>query len=218
MNLIASITTPLTVTMAVLSDEIIAIVLGPQWLGASVIFKILAVAALGQPVASATGWIYQSLGQTRRMMIWAIISTPPLIVAFAVGLPWGAVGVATAYAITDHLRRIPLFLFAFKHSPITMKNLIDATWRPFLLSLIMWLVMSQVRSILPPSTPAWTIFYCCAAGALTMAIAIVSWPRARQEASSVIGFVRFLWPQRRSEDLAKTRSSRLETATSSNNE
>jgi len=189
MNLIAFITTPLIVSMFVLSDEIIRIVLGPQWLETSRIFKILAIAALGQPLANATGWVYISLGQTNRMLVWALLSTPPLILAFAIGLPWGAVGVASAYAITDHLRRIPLFVFAFKDSPIKLSDLVGAAWRPGVISLLMWFVMSQIRLQTISSPPIWIIICSCLAGLATLVASILLWPRARHEILDMVKIV-----------------------------
>jgi O-antigen/teichoic acid export membrane protein len=212
MNLIAFITTPLIVSMLVLSDEIIMVVLGQQWLETSSIFKILAIAALGQPLANATGWVYISLGQTKRMLLWGLLSTPPLIVAFAIGLPWGAVGVAIAYAITDHLRRIPLFLFAFKDSPIKLADLVGATWRPGIISFIMWAVMLHTRAYLLSWSPGWIIFSTCVAGFIALAVSILVWPRAREETLSLFEVVNMVLPRRQFSDVDHTPYSSLKQA------
>ena len=88
-NFLAFVLCPTMITMAVMSDEIILLLLGPQWVGASLIFKTLSIVAIVQPLNATTGWVYQSLGKTDRMMRWGIICTPFYILSFIVGLPSG---------------------------------------------------------------------------------------------------------------------------------
>src|SRR5690606_715603 len=56
---------PLVVVLAVAADEVIAVVLGDQWIAAARIFQLLALASFVQLVSTTTGWIYTSTGQGR---------------------------------------------------------------------------------------------------------------------------------------------------------
>ncbi len=154
MMVITYMTTPITVVLAVLSMEIVSLLLGDQWLDSVRIFRVLAFVALGQPVAGATGWVFVSLGRGRRMFLWALISVPCYVASFAIGIRWGVMGVAVAYALCEQALRWPLLLFAYHGTPIRIRDLIAVCWRPFGLSLAGGLVMIAVRSGLLTHTTA----------------------------------------------------------------
>jgi PST family polysaccharide transporter len=94
---VAMVTMPLVAYMVVTSDWVVRVVLGPQWGETALIFSILGIAGVVQPVASTTGWLFVSQGRTREMLRWGLIGPPLLILSIVAGLPWGAVGVATSY-------------------------------------------------------------------------------------------------------------------------
>src|SRR6202035_5076327 len=54
------------------SDPLIAAIYGPGWERSATIFQWLAVSILAGVPMQASGWIYMSLGQTRRMFIWSL--------------------------------------------------------------------------------------------------------------------------------------------------
>lgn len=192
MSLIAFVTSPLIVIMAVLSDELILIVLGTQWIGASTIFKVLAIAAFGQPLTNTTGWIYISLGQTDRFLKWGLFSTSLYILSFAIGISWGALGVAIAYAICAHIIRPPLFFYTFRYSPVKTIDLINATWRPMTISLVMYVVMELTHSFLSSEPPMLVIIYTCLMGLIALIVTTLIWPKARSEALKLLGYVKII--------------------------
>lgn len=98
-GVVALVTFPMFALGAVLADEIVVVLLGPDWAAAGPIFRVLALAGFWQSVAATTGWLFQATGQTDRMFRWAVVSTVVTLVAFVAGLPWGALGVAVAYAV-----------------------------------------------------------------------------------------------------------------------
>ena len=136
-KVIAYLTMPLIVFMCVFSQEIVFIVLGEQWGFAANLFMYLSFAAFWQPIASSTGWIYVSLNKPKNMLCWGLFSTTIMSLFFIVGLPYGAEGVAISYSISMWLLIIPLFLYAFKNTPLQMNSLIETIKYPLVLSLIM---------------------------------------------------------------------------------
>ena len=98
-NTIALVTIPLILFMASLSKEFIIVVLGDQWIDAAIIFKVLTLAALFQPVVNPVGWVFVSLGQTDRQMKWSLVAAPLTVLSFLIGIPWGPLGVAVSYTI-----------------------------------------------------------------------------------------------------------------------
>ena len=148
MTILAYATTPMTAVLACLATEIVTVLLGDQWVESGLIFRILAVAAIGQPIAGATGWVFVSLRRGRRMFCWALISVPCYVAAFFIGIRWGVLGVAVAYAACEHILRWPLLLYAFHGTPIRMRDLVAACYRPFALSFGALVVMLAIREAL----------------------------------------------------------------------
>jgi PST family polysaccharide transporter len=116
---IALVTMPGVALLIATSDWVIRLVLGPGWEGAAVIFTYLGIAALVQPASNTTGWLFVSQERGRDMFRWGLISTGISVLAILAGLPWGAVGVAAAYAVTDLIVKTPfLFWFVGRSGPV----------------------------------------------------------------------------------------------------
>jgi PST family polysaccharide transporter len=194
-TLLAFATTPLIVGLAVLSHDIVLVVLGKQWMGASTIFAVLAIAALGQPLASTTGLIYASLGQGDRQLRWSLIATPLTMAAFFVGLPWGPLGVATAYAIASQAIRIPGFFYAFRYAPVKAKDFVQAVWRPIALSGWMFVCMLGARDYLSSQGSIERLAICSFVGAVAFVTGVVAWPETRRETIGLMRHVMDLWHQ-----------------------
>ena len=194
-TLLAFATTPVLVVMAVLSRDIILVVLGEQWLEASAIFTVLAIAALGQPVAGTIGLVYASLGQADRELRWTLITTPLLMASFLIGLPWGPLGVATAYAVAIHTIRFPTLWYAFRYAPVKTRDFLKAIWRPVAVSGWMFLFMTAARHYLTSQQPIERLIICCFVGGTAFVCAILVWPETRRETISLMRHVTELWHQ-----------------------
>ena len=184
-SIISYATIPFVVVLAVFADEIILIILGSQWIGAGRIFRVFSFACLFQPLASTTGWIYISLGQTKRMMVWGLISVPLIIISFFVGLPWGAYGVSISYTICFYLLLIPSFAFAYKFAPISLKDLFLSTWKALSLSCILFVVLTIVRHQVISFGPLAAIMISTILGLVLMGILLFFWHSARLEIFSL---------------------------------
>ena len=96
-SFIAFITMPGVIFMVVMSEEIIRLVLGEQWIGASRIFAVLGISALIQPIYNTQGWLHVSIGRTDRAFRWGLVGSAAIIASFFVGVPFGALAVASCY-------------------------------------------------------------------------------------------------------------------------
>src|ERR1051325_480902 len=120
---IAMCTMPAVAFLMATSDWIVQIVLGPQWSATSRIFLLLGVTGLFQPIANTTGWLFLTQGRSRDMFHWGLISGPITMGSIMLGLPWGAVGVATSYALTRVLLSDPLlFWFVGRKGPVRTRD------------------------------------------------------------------------------------------------
>jgi len=196
---IAFITMPLVAMLAALSGEIIRIVLGNQWTDSAIIFKILAVAAFRQPVTSTIGWVYVSLGQTKRMMHFGLIKTPIIIACFIIGLPWGPVGVATSYVLCGlFVLVVPNLWFAFRYSPVNIIGFFKTVWRPATVSLIMYASLELAKYYFAFRSSVWAVLYCSIIALLVAILCLMLWPKARDEALDTLRIVKMLKPQKSS--------------------
>lgn len=109
------------------SDLIVVTLLGDEWAAAGPIFGALGFAALIQPINSTTGWLYISQGRAKGYMNWGIAFTAASVASFVIGLPWGAIGVATAYAVAEYVKTPVIWWAVTRQGPIRMKDLFVQT-------------------------------------------------------------------------------------------
>lgn len=193
MNTLAFITTPIVLIMAGLCDEIIVIVLGNQWAKAAMIFKVLAFAAVFEPLTSTVEWVWVSLGQTKRMLQWEFISVPIIVLSFVVGLPWGSLGVAISYAICSVLiLMVPRLRFAFRYSPLSIVGFLRAIRYPITISLISYVVIELTSLYLDSFGTATVLLGSCTSGLVTFFLFVFIWPNARAEFVDLISTIKML--------------------------
>jgi len=113
--MVGLLTFPMMAGMGVLADPLIRSLLGKSWIGAILVFKILAPVGLVQSVATLTGQIYTAKARTDLMLRWSIGATIVLVASFIAGAQYGAVGVAVAYALSYLLLLLyPCFMIPFR--------------------------------------------------------------------------------------------------------
>jgi PST family polysaccharide transporter len=116
---LAMITMPGVIFMIATSDWLVLFLLGPQWTETGRIFMLLGISAVIQPVSRTCWWLFATQGRAREMFHWSLIGGIIAIVSIVAGLPWGAVGVAASYAVTDLCIYTPLlFWFAGRKGAI----------------------------------------------------------------------------------------------------
>ena len=120
------IAVPGTVLLIAGTSEIVRIVLGNQWVSGAPIFAWLAVATLGQLATGPLTMIFVSQDRSREAMISSVVSSLYSSIAFAIGLPWGAVGVAIAFAASELIRTPIVLWYATRSGPVTFRDLSTA--------------------------------------------------------------------------------------------
>lgn len=196
-RIIAYLSFPLVVAIFVLSNEVVSLLLGNQWLSAIPIFRILAITAMFQPIGSTVGWIYVSLGQTKRMAIWGMIACPLIVASFVVGLPWGAIGVATSYAICTVIILHPQLFVAMERSPITTFDFYKTAFRPFCVSIVIGIGIALTRSFAIVLQPHWTVITSIAAGFAVSVITATLWPAVKRDLREIFGALDSFWYKRK---------------------
>jgi len=124
-RLLLLVTIPLAPVLVLGAGWIIPTLLGSKWEGAIPIFQVLGLTLVTKPLASTTGWLFVSQGRTQELFKWGVIASAMAVVSFLVGLPWGAVGVASAYVAVDTVVRMPILLtWVGRSGPVKTRDLI----------------------------------------------------------------------------------------------
>jgi PST family polysaccharide transporter len=147
-SVLSALASPLLAFTIVTADWIVELLLGPGWNEAAPILSWLAVAALPQPLGNATGWLFLTQDRSAEFLRWGIASSSLAVLSFAIGLPFGPVGVAAAYAISGLTVRTPLLLWwAGRRGAVSTRDLAATLGLPVLISV--WAVASTrlLRSV-----------------------------------------------------------------------
>jgi PST family polysaccharide transporter len=120
--LFAFFSMPAVVLLFICAEPLILLILGPKWISAAPIFRLLAVTALIQPIASTRGMIMISTGQSKRYFKWGIWNAVVVIFAFLAGIQWGVNGVAIGYALANYIILVPSLQFCFKNTPVSVSD------------------------------------------------------------------------------------------------
>jgi O-antigen/teichoic acid export membrane protein len=100
-RVLATITVPGMVGIVLVAPEFVSVVLGDRWEAAVPVIQILAIVGLMQSLQGMNSGILQACDRTRTLLRCAILTVVLSLVAFAVGMQWGIVGVAAGYAIAS---------------------------------------------------------------------------------------------------------------------
>jgi O-antigen/teichoic acid export membrane protein len=135
-SLILALTVPSTIACAVFADDVIAVLLGPQWKAAGAIFRLLAPTILVFAIANPLSWLLTSIGRVGRLLKMGLVIAPIMILGYVAGLPYGPKGVALAYSAVMLTWLIPLVIWALHGTPVAPRDILLALSRPLVSSLV----------------------------------------------------------------------------------
>jgi O-antigen/teichoic acid export membrane protein len=172
---------PLMTMLAALSPQVVDILLGHRWHAVAPVFGILAIAGVLQMLRGPNSWIFTATNHTGRQAAWALISQPIRIGSFFIGIHWGIKGVAWAFTISTLIVLIPAFMWAVHDTPLRLRDIWAAGYRPLTFSVIGFGVSLGVRDAMR-SSGSWAILLTAiAASLLAMSVTLLLWPTARRE-------------------------------------
>jgi O-antigen/teichoic acid export membrane protein len=111
---VAMVTAPLMLGLFATTKSFVFTLLGPQWGPTIPVLLVFSLLGMMQSVFTLIGQIFTAKGRTDILLWWGLGSSLCYVTAFFAGLPWGIVGVASAYAIVWTALMIPGFWLAFR--------------------------------------------------------------------------------------------------------
>ncbi|MET0600904.1 MAG: MOP flippase family protein [Baekduia sp.] len=97
---VASVTVPMLIGIAIVAGDFVDVVLGPKWHDAALVIQILAWVGILQSLQSLNTGILEALGRARTIFRYTVVFFVAHLIAFAVGVHWGIIGVAVGYTIS----------------------------------------------------------------------------------------------------------------------
>jgi O-antigen/teichoic acid export membrane protein len=130
-ELVAAIAWPMVTSLLLIGDDLVLLLLGPDWLRAALLFRLLAAAALVVPILHTLGWVCLSTGTVRRQFLWSATFVPLFAAAFLVGaLSGGTEGVALACSAMNLVFFGVGVGYCLHGSPVRPGDVAAALWRP----------------------------------------------------------------------------------------
>ncbi len=111
LRLALTLTMPAMLLCVIMAKNLVPLLLGPRWTQAAPIFAWVCFGGLVAPLFSSTGWIFTTQNRTGEQMKASIATALISIVSFAIGVHWGAVGVACISALSFTFVQVPLMLY-----------------------------------------------------------------------------------------------------------
>jgi O-antigen/teichoic acid export membrane protein len=102
-RVIAALTIPACLGMIVVAPDFVVVVLGERWVDATPVIQILAWVGILQSLQRLNGSVLQACDKAGTVLSFAVVAFVATILSFVIGLSWGIVGVAAAYAVATTL-------------------------------------------------------------------------------------------------------------------
>jgi O-antigen/teichoic acid export membrane protein len=116
--------------------DFILVLLGEKWEDAIPIFRLLVLGGFVATAGHLTRWVYVAEARTREQLQWASVSAPLRLLAVAIGVYWGAIGVASGIAISAVVLTVPNVIHCLRRSPLTHGDFWGGAVRPAVLSIL----------------------------------------------------------------------------------
>jgi O-antigen/teichoic acid export membrane protein len=187
---ISLISFPIMTGLWVLSEPFILGIFGQQWRPVIILLMILSPVGMIQSIATTLGCIYNVKGRTDWLFIWGLVTGFLAIIAFVIGLHWGIIGVASAYAIYYiFLVTYPCFAIPFRLIELPMSEFGLVIWRPLLASVLMFIIILGIKLLLPAYLSSiWILAILVPMGIISYLFG--SWWINRQQLLEVIKFIK----------------------------
>jgi O-antigen/teichoic acid export membrane protein len=142
--LIATTAFPIAAGLGATAPNLEPVLFGSRWDPAVPILGLLSIVAMMQVVGSPVGAIYLATARTSLLLRWGIVSSLVVVGGFVVGLPWGPIGVATAYLVSTFLLIYPSLAIPFGLIDLPVSALIRTVWRPLMCTVLMTCVVLAI--------------------------------------------------------------------------
>ncbi len=142
---IAFVSFPVMAFIVVEADVLVGVVLGAGWEQVPMVLRILAPVGAFQSVATTVGSLYQATGRTDVMLKWVSVYSLIVVLSFLVGISFGLLGIAFAYALAVGMTAYPTIAIPLKTVGLRFVDFARACAVPLLGSVLVAAVLLVLR-------------------------------------------------------------------------
>jgi O-antigen/teichoic acid export membrane protein len=153
-SLVLGLTVPITIACGLFADDIVYLLLGPNWNDAIAIVRLLAPTILVFAIINPLGWVVFSLGLTNRGLKAAPAIATLMVTAYILSLPYGPKGIAFAYSSALTLWVVPHIFWCLYRTPISVWDIVEAISRPLCCGIAAGGIAISLRLLLGDAVPA----------------------------------------------------------------
>lgn len=188
-RMVASIALPALVGLVVVAPDFVTVVLGDKWQQVAPIVQLLAWVGMIQALQAINIDILQARNRTTTILRYSLLFCIAHVIGFAVGVHWGVLGVAAAYAVTSLLVEPVLTVLTARALGVSPWVFVRSASGVFFSSLVMGAAVLAARLAMTehgvPALPR--LIVCIAVGFVTFAI-MCAWrvPEVRIEYEALV--------------------------------
>jgi PST family polysaccharide transporter len=119
---IISVVVPIVATCAVYAEEVVALLLGPQWIETAAIFRWLALGGIMVGLLSPQGLVLLATGRADTCTRLGLFDGVGVVLGYIAGVRYGALGVAIGFCTAKFLLCVPLTFFTFRNTLVTWRE------------------------------------------------------------------------------------------------
>ena len=120
---------PVSIILIVLSDKLVMIIFGLQWLEMAPILKVLGGVCIAKPIHKLNVEVFKSFNKVQTLRAIWIIFTPFFVISFFVGQSLnGIIGVAAGYLIVSIALTIVTTYFVMRHLSINITEIFNTVF------------------------------------------------------------------------------------------
>jgi polysaccharide transporter, PST family len=121
-ELLAFVTVPASVGLAMTADLLVPVLLGPKWLGVIGPLRLLGILVAARSIGTILPNLLTAIGDARFVMWSTIVAAVMVPIAFLIGSHWGTTGIAGAWVAVYPLIAAPLYFRAFRKTGMEWKE------------------------------------------------------------------------------------------------
>lgn len=153
-SIILSLTIPTTVCCAIFADQIVRVMLGPQWNEVVPIFRLLSPTILAFASVNPLAWFLIASGRIRRSLNMAFLIAPCVIIGVLLGVKFGPIGVALAFSSMMTLLIVPLIAWASAGTTMSGRAIWSAVAGPLAAGVVAAMAGIGIRIFMLGSVPS----------------------------------------------------------------
>lgn len=165
LTLMTAVSWPFLTTLAILAEPVVRILLGPDWLAATPLVQVMALAAMPLFPAFLTQPLLISLGRVRDVFMIGLISVPLTVALVTVAAQVGIEAAAAVGFITHPLQVGLALRYIRRHVPFTWAEFFGSLTRSVIVTATTAVPALLVQASLDGTTVPWLVSAGAVAGA-----------------------------------------------------